>query len=112
MYVVNVEKLFQQMLILHPTLEHTLGRNHISALKVVKLSYKVLHLYSIQEHKQGNRLFKCPQCDKAFAQNCNHSDHIRTHTGEKPFTCSQCGKSYSLNSNLKHHMTIHTGEKS
>ena len=40
MYVVNVEKLFQQMLILHPTLEHRLGRNHISVL-VVKLSHIV-----------------------------------------------------------------------
>ena len=46
--VVIVKKLFQQMLILHPTLEYTLGRNHISALNVAKLSHIVAHLYSIQ----------------------------------------------------------------
>ena len=58
--VVIVKKLFQQMLILHPTLEHTLGRNHISALNVAKLSHIVVHLYSIQEHKQGKGLLNVP----------------------------------------------------
>ena len=98
-------------LIYHPTLEHTLGRNHISEPKVAKLFHILVHLYSIQEHKQGNRLFKCRHCDKAFAQNCNLWDHIRMHTGEKPFTCSRCGKSSSQKSHLKNHMRIHTGEK-
>ena len=93
------------------TLEHTLGRNHISEPKVAKLFHILVHLYSIQEHKQGNRLFKCRHCDKAFAQNCNLWDHIRMHTGEKPFTCSRCGKSSSQKSHLKNHMRIHTGEK-
>ena len=94
------------------TLEHTLGRNHISEPKVAKLFHILVHLYSIQEHKQGNRLFKCCQCDKAFAQNCNLWDHIRMHTGEKPFTCSRCGKSSSQKRHLKNHMRIHTGENS
>ena len=64
------------------TLEHTLGRNHISEPKVAKLFHILVHFYSIQEHKQRNRLFKCRHCDKAFAQNCNLWDHIRMHTGE------------------------------
>ena len=58
--VVIVKKLFQQMLILHPTLEHTLGRNHISALNEAKLSHIVAHLFSIQEHKQGKGLLIVP----------------------------------------------------
>ena len=33
------------------TLEHTLGRNHISEPKVAKLFHILVHLYSIQEHK-------------------------------------------------------------
>ena len=48
-----------------------MGRNHISEPKVAKLLHMLVHLYSIQEHRQGKRLFKCRHCDKAFAQNCN-----------------------------------------
>ena len=47
MYVVNVEKLFQQMLILLTTLEHTLGRNLISALKVANLIHRKVILNTI-----------------------------------------------------------------
>ena len=99
-------------LIYHPILEHTLGRNHISEPKVAKLLHILVHLYSIQEHRQGKRLLKCRHCDKAFAQNCNLWDHIRMHTGEKPFTSSRWGKSSSQKSHLKKHMRNHTGENS
>ena len=58
--VVIVKKLFQQMLILRPTLEYTLGRNHISALNVTKFSHIVAHLYSIQYYKQGKGLLNVP----------------------------------------------------
>ena len=52
MYVVNVEKLFQQMLILLTTLEHTLGRNLISALKVANLIHRKVILNTIWEYTQ------------------------------------------------------------
>ncbi|CAL4187970.1 unnamed protein product, partial [Meganyctiphanes norvegica] len=55
--------------------------------------------------------YECSQCGKAFKQNSHLVSHLKTHVGIKPYQCSQCDKSFSQSSSLSTHLRTHTGEK-
>ena len=76
----------------------------------------------------GDKPFKCPQCDKAFSESSNLSKHVsrkflspstrnefltirqlRTHTGERPYACPEpgCGKCFGRGDQLTRHMNVH-----
>ncbi|XP_057685143.1 zinc finger protein 771-like [Corythoichthys intestinalis] len=58
-----------------------------------------------------DKLCKCSQCGKTFANKYTCRTHMRSHTGEKPFVCSVCGQRFSHKGSLKRHTRTHTGEK-
>lgn len=56
----------------------------------------------------GEIIFPCDFCDKAFVNRYHLQSHIVTHTGERNFECHKCGKSFGRKSTLRAHMTTHT----
>ncbi|KAM8739225.1 uncharacterized protein AB9X84_021404 [Acanthopagrus schlegelii] len=73
-----------------------------------KDSYLIRHVDKIHN---GNKAFKCLECNKEFEQRYQLVLHVRIHTGEKPFSCDYCDKSFVQNSSRLAHMRLHTGEK-
>ena len=75
----------------------------------------------------GDKPFKCSQCDKAFSESSNLSKHVsrervylqtfltycqlRTHTGARPYVCPEpdCGKCFGRGDQLTRHMNVHSG---
>ncbi|CAH1791668.1 unnamed protein product [Owenia fusiformis] len=74
--------------------------------------------YALKEHQRLHsnlKPFKCPHCDKSFAQRKYHYRHVNTHL--KPFKCSVCTKGFSRFSHLKkhtgsHHKSVEGGNQS
>ncbi|XP_060583395.1 zinc finger protein 362-like isoform X1 [Ruditapes philippinarum] len=55
--------------------------------------------------------FRCPQCQKCFANSSYLSQHNRIHAGIKPYKCEICERKFTQLSHLQQHIRTHTGEK-
>ncbi|XP_052267495.1 zinc finger transcription factor lin-29-like isoform X3 [Dreissena polymorpha] len=55
--------------------------------------------------------FRCPQCQKCFANSSYLSQHNRIHAGIKPYKCDICDRKFTQLSHLQQHIRTHTGEK-
>ncbi|KAI4471942.1 pr domain zinc finger protein [Holotrichia oblita] len=60
---------------------------------------------------QGDRPFKCDQCDSAFVQAHQLRNHLRVHTDEAPFSCDICGKTFKQSQNVYLHKAKHTDDR-
>uniref|UniRef100_A0A0F8BVU5 Zinc finger protein 3 n=1 Tax=Larimichthys crocea TaxID=215358 RepID=A0A0F8BVU5_LARCR len=65
----------------------------------------------MQRYHEGQKAFKCLECNKEFDLRNHLIQHVRIHTGEKPFSCDYCEKTFTQNSSRITHMRRHTGEK-
>uniref|UniRef100_UPI0037E8A539 zinc finger and SCAN domain-containing protein 31-like n=1 Tax=Semicossyphus pulcher TaxID=241346 RepID=UPI0037E8A539 len=72
-----------------------------------KDSHPVMHM----ERSNGNKAFKCFECNKVFHEKRHLIRHAIVHTGEKPFSCDFCGRTFAQSFNRNVHMRLHTGEK-
>merc|ERR1712129_33635 len=52
------------------------------------------------------RPYKCPFCDKSFAQHSHLLNHIKSHLGNRPFECEQCKKCFGEIESLRNHMKV------
>ena len=59
----------------------------------------------------GEQLYKCVACKKAFFRKADLVAHKRTHAGGRPYICVQCNKAYTRKANLEVHERRHTGER-
>uniref|UniRef100_A0A8C6XKX4 Uncharacterized protein n=1 Tax=Naja naja TaxID=35670 RepID=A0A8C6XKX4_NAJNA len=89
--------------------------------------HRTYYLSDLMRHKRAHpngKPYKCPDCEKIFAQPSFLKLHLKTHKpgkkpmkrlkapqGERKYTCSKCGhKTYKL-STLVLHMRAHVGER-
>ena len=62
-------------------------------------------------HKQDPKPYKCPTCNKCFANSSYLSQHARIHAGIKPYKCQICERRFTQLCHLQQHIRTHTGEK-
>ncbi len=70
-----------------------------------------LLVHSQQVHKQDPKPYKCPTCNKCFANSSYLSQHARIHSGIKPYKCQICERRFTQLCHLQQHIRTHTGEK-
>ena len=70
-----------------------------------------LLVHSQHIHKQDPKPYKCPTCQKCFANSSYLSQHARIHAGIKPYKCQICERKFTQLCHLQQHMRTHTGEK-
>ena len=70
-----------------------------------------LLVHSQQIHKQDPKPYKCPTCNKCFANSSYLSQHARIHSGIKPYKCQICERRFTQLCHLQQHIRTHTGEK-
>ena len=86
-------------------------RNHSSVISVTSALIRQGSLKHQLRIHNGEKPFKCTQCDKCFNQAGHLQNHLRIHSGEKPFKSNQCDKHFNQAVNLQTHLRIHSGEK-
>ena len=59
---------------------------------------------------EGERPFRCTECDYSTAFQSALMTHIRTHSGERPYKCADCAYAAPTKSDLTKHTRKHTGD--
>ena len=81
---------------------------HICGIKLKSQTRFKIHLI---KHENGERPFKCPECEKGFYTKPDLERHCLSHK-PKRYLCSQCDYSAALYYGLKRHLlTVHSGER-
>lgn len=74
--------------------------------KVFKNSRR-LNSHILIHKSDGNKKFKCEQCDKQFHFSGDYARHKRVHENIKPYKCHLCTKSFIQSYALKLHINVH-----
>ncbi|KAM6375493.1 THAP domain-containing protein 5-like isoform 2-T2 [Alca torda] len=70
-------------------------------------------LFDQQTHA-GERLYLCPECQKAFKLKIGLQKHQEIHSKKSQassYICTDCGKSFARHADLMRHQRTHTGER-
>lgn len=80
---------------------------------VCNATYRVKQLLvnHIKSKHNGERRYKCAQCEKGFNDTKSLYNHVLLHTGKKPFICEYCNMSFRRKDSRDHHRRKHTGEQ-
>ncbi|XP_076165982.1 uncharacterized protein LOC143145974 [Ptiloglossa arizonensis] len=80
---------------------------------VCHATYRVKQLLvnHIKSKHNGERRYKCAQCEKGFNDTKSLYNHVLLHTGKKPFVCEYCNMSFRRKDSRDHHRRKHTGEQ-
>ncbi|XP_035732691.1 zinc finger protein 615-like isoform X2 [Vespa mandarinia] len=79
---------------------------------ICNTSYRVKQLLinHIRSKHNGEKRYKCAQCEKGFNDTKSLYNHVLLHTGKKPFVCEYCNMSFRRKDSRDHHQRKHTGE--
>ncbi|KAF5300611.1 hypothetical protein FQR65_LT09143 [Abscondita terminalis] len=67
--------------------------------------------YFIKVKENGDKLFECTYCGKAYKHVNSLKVHLLSHTTERPYVCNHCGKGFNKYGGLTYHLRSHTGEQ-
>ena len=87
--------------------------NPIYHCDICNATYRVKQLLvnHIKSKHNGERRYKCAQCEKGFNDTKSLYNHVLLHTGKKPFVCEYCNTSFRRKDSRDHHRRKHTGEQ-
>ncbi|XP_015439750.1 PREDICTED: zinc finger protein 665-like [Dufourea novaeangliae] len=72
---------------------------------------KQLLVNHIRSKHNGERRYKCAQCEKGFNDTKSLYNHVLLHTGKKPFICEYCNMRFRRKDSRDLHRRRHTGEQ-
>nr|XP_033324564.1 zinc finger protein 271-like [Megalopta genalis] len=72
---------------------------------------KQLLVNHINSKHNGERRYKCAQCEKGFNDTKSLYNHVLLHTGKKPYVCEYCNMRFRRKDSRDHHRRKHTGEQ-
>lgn len=75
-------------------------------------SYRVKQVLinHIKSKHNGEKRYKCAQCEKGFNDTKSLYNHVLLHTGKKPYVCEYCNMRFRRKDSRNHHQRKHTGE--